>query len=64
MLLLPMRYMPLGWAATWAAHRVLRRFVDPPAELVREPAFGAGRAARNVTPAEASRTEAGPHDDW
>ena len=50
MLLLPMRYMPLGWAATWAAHRVLRRFLDPPAELIREPAFGAGRTARNVTP--------------
>jgi len=25
---LPMRYLPLGWAATWAASRVLRRYVN------------------------------------
>jgi hypothetical protein len=24
---LPVRYLPLGWAATWAATRVLRRYV-------------------------------------
>lgn len=50
MLFLPMRYMPLGWAATWAAHRFLRRYVDPPTEVIQEPAFGAGRSLKNVTP--------------
>jgi hypothetical protein len=24
---LPMRYLPLGWAATWAATRIVRRYV-------------------------------------
>ncbi len=50
MLFLPMRYMPLGWAATWAAHRFLRRFVDPPTEVIRQPAFGASPSLKNVTP--------------
>jgi len=29
-LLLPLRYTPLAWAATWAARRVLRRHVPSP----------------------------------
>jgi hypothetical protein len=29
LMLLPMRYLPLGWVATWGARRVLRRYVDP-----------------------------------
>lgn len=32
LLFLPGRYVPLGWAATWAARRVLRLQVDPPTE--------------------------------
>jgi hypothetical protein len=36
---LPGRYLPLGWAATWAAHRVLRRYIDPPTELRDASAF-------------------------
>jgi hypothetical protein len=24
---LPMRYLPLGWAASWAATRIVRRYV-------------------------------------
>jgi hypothetical protein len=27
---LPMRFLPLGWAATWVATRVLRRYVNRP----------------------------------
>jgi hypothetical protein len=30
---LPGRYMPLGWAATWAARRVLMRYLDRPVEV-------------------------------
>ncbi|HEY8869048.1 MAG TPA: hypothetical protein VIM30_06625 [Candidatus Limnocylindrales bacterium] len=33
LMFLPLRYLPVGWAATWVAHRVLRRHLDPPAEL-------------------------------
>jgi hypothetical protein len=29
---LPGRFVPLGWAATWAAHRALRRHLGPTAE--------------------------------
>jgi hypothetical protein len=32
LVLLPGRYLPLGWAATWATRRVLRRYLDPPVE--------------------------------
>jgi len=45
LVLLPGRYMPLGWAATWAARRVLLRYLDRPAE---------------VRPVEATLSEAGP----
>ena len=31
LLLLPGRYLPLGWVATWATQRVLRRYIDRPA---------------------------------
>jgi hypothetical protein len=50
LMFLPIRYMPIGWAATWAAHRILRRFVDPPVEVLDPSAFGAKRELRNVTP--------------
>jgi len=26
---LPGRFLPLGWAATWAAHKALRRYLGP-----------------------------------
>lgn len=29
LLFLPGRYVPLGWTATWAARRVLRRYIGP-----------------------------------
>jgi hypothetical protein len=53
---LPVRYVPLGWAATWATRRVLRRYVDPPVEVLEGPPIGGGAPPRNVTP-EASETE-------
>ena len=51
LLFLPVRYVPLGWAATWVAHRVLRRHTDPSAEVLDESSFGATRTTKNVTPA-------------
>jgi hypothetical protein len=30
LLFLPGRYLPLGWAASWAARRILRRYGGPP----------------------------------
>jgi hypothetical protein len=30
---LPGRFLPLGWAATWAAHNALRRYLGPNAEV-------------------------------
>jgi len=30
---LPGRFVPLGWAATWAAHKALRRYLGPTAEV-------------------------------
>ena len=51
LLFLPVRYLPLGWAATWVARRVLRRHTDPSAEVLDESSFGATRTTKNVTPA-------------
>ena len=48
-LFLPLRYLPVGWAATWVAHRVVRRHIDPPAEVLDASDFGAGRPLKNVT---------------
>jgi hypothetical protein len=50
LLFLPLRYLPVGWAATWVAHRVLRRHIDPPADVLDPSAFGASRPLKNVTP--------------
>ncbi len=47
---LPARYLPLGWAATWATHTILRRYVDPPADVRDGSASGANRPLKNVTP--------------
>jgi hypothetical protein len=33
LVLLPGRFLPLGWAATWAAHKALRRYLGPIAEV-------------------------------
>src|SRR5450756_2035986 len=43
LMFLPLRYLPVGWAATWVAHRVLRRHIDPPAAVLDASAFGARR---------------------
>src|SRR5450756_869325 len=49
LMFLPLRYLPVGWAATWVAHRVVRRHLDPPAAVLDESSFGAGRPLKNVT---------------
>ena len=49
LMLLPVRCLPVGWAATWVAHRVLRRHTDPSAEVLDESSFGATRTTKNVT---------------
>jgi hypothetical protein len=49
LMFLPIRYIPLGWAASRAGSKVLRRWVDPPTELIDPSAFGAARPLKNVT---------------
>ena len=49
LMFLPVRYIPLGWAASRAGSRVLRRFVDPPSEVIEPTSFGAERPLKNVT---------------
>jgi hypothetical protein len=47
LMLLPWRYVPLGWAATWAADRIFRRrterqpIPDPAGSTLRSSADGA-----------------------
>jgi hypothetical protein len=50
LMFLPGRYLPLGWAASWAARRALRRYIDPPTGVQDASAFGASRPLKNVTP--------------
>jgi hypothetical protein len=50
LMFLPIRYLPVGWAATWVTHRVLRRHIGRPAEVLDASAFGASRPLKNVTP--------------
>jgi hypothetical protein len=50
LLFLPGRYLPIGWAATWASRRILHRYLDPPAEVLEASTFGANRPLKNVTP--------------
>ena len=50
LMFLPVRYLPVGWAATWVAHRVVRRHLDPPAAVLDASAFGVSRPLKNVTP--------------
>jgi hypothetical protein len=52
LIFLPGRYVPLGWVATWAARKAIRRYVDPPAEVVDAQPFGRPRDVKNVTPDE------------
>ena len=49
LMFLPLRYLPVGWAATWVAHRVVGRHLDPPAAVLDASDFGAGRPLKNVT---------------
>src|SRR5450830_669351 len=49
LMFLPLRYLPVGWAATWVARRVVGRHLDLPAEVPDESAFGAGRPLKNAT---------------
>ena len=55
---LPGRYLPLGWAATWATRRVLRRYLDPPGEVRGGTLIEASPPPMIVTP-EGSETERG-----
>src|SRR5664279_483958 len=48
LMFLPLRYLPVGWAATWVAHRVVWH-LDLPAEVPDESTFGATRRTKNVT---------------
>lgn len=49
LMFLPVRYIPLGWVASRAGARILRRFVDPPSEVIEPSAFVAERTLKNVT---------------
>ena len=50
LLFLPVRYLPAGWVASWATRRILRRYLDPPAEVLDASTFGASRPLKDVTP--------------
>ena len=49
LLFLPGRYLPLGWAASWATRRVLRRHVDPPPKELDAAGLGATKPPRSFT---------------
>jgi hypothetical protein len=50
LIFLPGRYVPLGWAATWAARRVLRRYLDRPVETREDTLIEAGAPLMIATP--------------
>jgi hypothetical protein len=50
LMFLPIRYLPVGWMATWVTHRVLRRHTGSPAEVLDASPLGASRPLKNVTP--------------
>jgi hypothetical protein len=52
LILVPGRYFPLSWVATWAARKAIRRYIDPPAEVVDAQPWGRSRDLKDVTPAE------------
>ena len=49
LLFLPARYIPLGWALTKASGKFLRRYVEPPTEVLDASALAARQPVRNVT---------------
>ena len=53
LVLLPWRYLPVGWVAAWATRKVVKRYVDPPQEVIGSTAFGSPRTMKNVTPNDA-----------
>jgi hypothetical protein len=50
LMFLPFRYMPVGWAATWAANRVLKRHAAQTAEPQDGASPDGTRPMKNVTP--------------
>jgi hypothetical protein len=50
LMLLPGRYLPVGWAVTWAGSKIARRYIDRPTEVLDPTTFGARSHRRNVTP--------------
>ena len=51
LMFLPLRYLPVGWAATWVAHRVVGHPLDLPAEVPDDSSFAATRRTKNATAA-------------
>ena len=49
-ILVPGRYVPVGWVAMWAAREAYRRYADPVAELIDARFFGPPRPMKDVTP--------------
>jgi phytoene/squalene synthetase len=49
-MLLPARYLPAGWAATWVTRKILGRVADRPADVLDQSRFGPRRLLKNVTP--------------
>jgi len=48
LVVLPIRYVPLGFAATWAARRVLRRYLGSPIDVPENDPVRADVVHRNV----------------
>ena len=58
LMFLPLRYLPVGWAATWVANRVLRRRLAPPADVADASAPGPDRRPQGRSPTLASSARA------
>ncbi len=50
LIFLPGRYLPVGWAVTWAGSKIAGRYIDRPTEVLDPTTFGAKSQRRNVTP--------------
>jgi hypothetical protein len=57
---LPGRFLPLGWAATWAANKALRRYVGPIADVPQREAWDRGPANQSRRPVPNWRSPASP----